>query len=97
MIVDCGDNVSFEGEQQIGVFDSSEWADRGFCTRCGTHLFYRIKANQQYLVPVGMFGTDHDFVFDHQVFVDERPDFYCFANETRNMTGAEVFAMFGAK
>ena len=29
-----------------------------------------------------------------QVFIDEKPDWYAFANETRNMTGAELFAMF---
>mgnify|MGYP000675211619 CR=1 FL=1 len=32
----------------------------------------------------------------HQIFIDEKPAYYCFANETHNMTGAEVFAQFGA-
>jgi hypothetical protein len=35
-------------------------------------------------------------IFDHQVFIDEKPGFYCFANETHTMTGAELFAQFGA-
>ena len=30
-----------------------------------------------------------------QVFVDEKPAYYDFANKTHNMTGAEVFAEFG--
>jgi hypothetical protein len=34
------------------------------------------------------------FIFDHQVFIEEKPEYYCFSNETQNMTGAEVFAMF---
>lgn len=36
------------------------------------------------------------FVFDHQVFIDEKPDFYAFANQTRKPTGAELFAQHGA-
>ena len=33
-------------------------------------------------------------VLEHQVFIDEKPDYYSFANETKNMTGAEIFAQF---
>ncbi len=32
--------------------------------------------------------------FDKQIFIDEKPSFYCFANETNKMTGAEVFAKY---
>ena len=92
--VDCGTEVSFQGEDNIGVFDSSEWADRGFCKTCGTHLFYRLKQNQQYIMAAGLFGDDQSFVFDHQVFIDEKPAYYDFANKTENMTGAELFAKF---
>ena len=35
-------------------------------------------------------------VFDHQIFIEEKPSFYAFANETKNMTGEEVFALFAA-
>ena len=31
-----------------------------------------------------------------QIFIDEKPAYYDFANKTKNMTGAEVFAAFGA-
>ena len=96
MAVDCGSEVSIEGEQSVSVYDSSPWAERGFCSKCGTHLFYRIKQSQQHMIPVGLFDGDADVVFDHQVFVDEKPHLYAFANETQDMTGAEVFAKFGS-
>jgi len=95
MAVDCGTSVSFSGDENIAVFSSSKWAERGFCKQCGSHLFYRLKGSGQYIMPVGLFGDDERMVFDHQVFVDERPAYYCFANETRDMTGPEVFAMYG--
>ena len=96
MAVDCGTEVSFTGEDTISVFDSSEWAERGFCSKCGTHLFYRLKQNQQYYMPVGIFEDDSKFLFDHQVFIDEKPKYYKFANKTNDMTGEEVFALFGS-
>ena len=95
LAVECGTDVTFGGEEHVAVFDSSAWAERGFCKKCGTHLFYRIKESGQHIMPAGLFdGTEGAFVFNHQIFIDEKPDFYDFANETRNMTGAEVFAMY---
>jgi len=35
LAVDCGEDVAFEGEENISVFSSSEWAERGFCNKCG--------------------------------------------------------------
>lgn len=94
MAVDCGPDVSFRGEENISLFDSSDWAQRGFCGKCGSHLFYKLKQDGRYIMSAGLFEDDTAFVFDHQVFIDEKPAFYGFANETKDMTGAEVFAMF---
>ncbi len=94
MEVDCGPDVKFEGEEKLSVFNSSEWAERCFCAVCGSHLFYRLKESQDHMIPVGLFDEDHDLVFDHQVFVDEKPDYYQFANKTEDLTGAELFAKF---
>ena len=94
--VDCGAEVTIEGEDKISVFDSSEWADRGFCSQCGTHLFYRLKQSGQLMIPAGLFDDDSGLAFEHQVFVDEKPAYYSFANQTHDMTGAEVFALYGA-
>ena len=94
MATNCGSDVSFEGEEHISVFDSSGWADRGFCSRCGSHLFYRLKQQQQYIVPIGLFDSAPDVIFDTQVFIDEKPAYYAFVNDTRDLTGAEVEALF---
>lgn len=94
MTVDCGTDVAFSWEDNISVYDSSAWAERGFCNKCGSHLFYRLKENQQYMMPAGIFDDDSEFVFDHQVFIDEKPLFYCFSNKTEDMTGDELFAKY---
>jgi len=94
MAFDCGTDVSIEGEENISVFNSSDWAERGFCKQCGTHLFYRIKEGNQYVLPVGLFDDDERLKFEDQIFIDEKPSFYDFANKTNNMTGEEVFAKY---
>lgn len=94
LAVDCGSEVKFEGEANITVFNSSDWADRGFCKKCGSNLFYRLKGIEQYQIPPGLFDDDSGLEFNHQVFVDERPDYYEFANKTSNMTGPEVYAKY---
>jgi len=91
---DCGINISFEGDDNISVYDSSDWAERGFCKSCGSHLFYRVKENNQYFMPVCIFQVIENFIFDSQVFIDEKPEYYCFSNETINMTGEEAFAEY---
>ena len=94
MAVVCGTEVSFKGEENVTVFNSSEWAERGFCSKCDSHLFYRLKENNQYMLPVGLFDDNEKFVFNHQVFIDKKPSFYSLANKTNEMTEAEVFAMY---
>jgi len=40
---------------------------------------------------------DNDNVtFTSEIFIDEKPDYFSFANDTKKMTGAEVFAMFAS-
>jgi len=95
MEIECGTEVDFEGEGNISVFDSSKWAERGFCRNCGTHLFYRLKESGQHMIPVGLFEDAADLVFEGQVFIDEKPAYYEFSNKTKNLTGEELFKMFG--
>ena len=55
MAVACGADVEIEGEEHVTTFDSSEWAERGFCSKCGTHLYYRLKQSGETIVSAGLF------------------------------------------
>jgi hypothetical protein len=97
LTVDTPHAPHFEDEQHLKLFASSEWAERGFCARCGTHLFYRLKAGGFHSIPVGVLEGKEDWHFAEQFFVDERPAYYCFANQTEELTGQEVFERFGGE
>lgn len=99
--VHCGSDLQITGQDAVATFKSSEWAERGFCARCGTHLYYRLvqvgnEKVSEYAVPVGLFQDGTSFSFDEQIFIDKKPAYYAFANRTRMLTEAEVFAKFGA-
>jgi hypothetical protein len=94
--VDCGSDVSFGGAENISVFNSSDWAERGFCKKCGSNLFYRVKKTNHHFMPVGLFDETGSLMLDHQIFIDKKPHYFDFSNKTENMTEAEVFAKFGS-
>jgi len=85
--------VVFEGTP--AVYASSDWAERGFCSTCGSSLFYRLRASKGPLhLAYGSLDDVEGLTFTHQVFIDRKPDGYQFGNETGTMTSAEVMAMF---
>ncbi len=91
---ECGSEVDFEGSEHISTFSASEWAERGFCQNCGTYLFYRLKQEGHYAIPVGLFDNGDQWKLAEQIFIDQKPAFFSFAEETRNLTGEEAFAQY---
>ena len=97
MEVNCGSDVQIEGEEFVQVYNSSDWAERGFCKKCGTHLFYRLKHNQEHMVPAGFFGDSISPKFSMQVFIDKKPEFYNFTEKTEVLTEQQIFDMYAPK
>ena len=97
MTIEGGDLSKIEGEEFVSVFNSSDWAERGFCKNCGTHLFYRLKGKNFINFHAGLFKEADHFKFKVQIYVDAKPSCYDFANQTAMMTEAEVIAMFSGK
>ncbi len=99
--IDCGTDVVIEGADRMTVYPSSEWAERAFCGTCGSNLFYRLIGTGEHMVCAGLFDDDtdrdSDLTLKRQVFIDEKPGYYSFAEETENLTGDELFAMVAAE
>jgi len=97
LAVQCGSQVDFEGAEHIKEYDSSAWAKRGFCQECGTHLYFYFNKAGTYNMPVGIFSNLENLHMAMQYYTDKRPDYYCFANQTNEMTEAEILTYFAAK
>lgn len=79
------------------MYDSSAWATRNFCKTCGSHLFYKLKKTGEYNVSAGLFTQLKELKMDMQYFSDQRPEYYCFSNDTKQMTKAEIMAYFATQ
>ena len=93
--VHCGNEVSFLGEENISIYGSSDWAERGFCKVCGSHLYYRLKKNRHHFIPAGLFEDQSQFVLERQSYIDRKPSYYSFANNTHDMTENEMVDKYG--
>lgn len=84
----------FIGENHIQTYSSPDWAERAFCNKCGTHLFYRLKDKSFTNFQLGALDNCGDYRFSLQIFIDSKPANYSFADNTKIMTEAEVLAAF---
>ena len=95
MFVDALEAPVLQGVENVVVYSSSTWAERAFCKCCGSHLFYRMKGDKPlYHLLAGLFNNLDDIQFNMQIYIDKKPCYYSFSNETKNMTEAEVIAFF---
>lgn len=97
MTLEAGSAAKIEGEENLSVYSSSDWAERGFCKHCGTHVFYRLKNKTFWNFSVGLFKEAEDFKFHVQIYIDSKPPCYDFANQTQMLSEADVIALFSEK
>lgn len=57
-------------------------------------MFYRLLPTDEYVLTPGLFENDAGFILNSQIFIDQKPDYYAFVNDTPTMTGEEVFTQF---
>lgn len=83
-------DVEFRGEENIRRYDSSSWAERGFCRRCGTNLFYRMKPNGTPILWMGTFDDQSSFKLDGEIYIDAKPESYSLAGDHPRYTEADL-------
>lgn len=89
-------DVSFTGRENITVYTSSAWAERAFCKHCGTALYWHMRDGPHYAISAGTIEDQAALKLARQIFIDQKPGYYDFANQTPTLTGEELFAAFNA-
>lgn len=96
-----GDRVSVEGEEHVARLQSSAWAERAWCARCGSTLWFRVTEPQAagygaYEIPLGLLDDADGLDFASEIFIDCKPGSWAFAGQERRetLTRAETFAKF---
>jgi hypothetical protein len=87
-------NVEIAGEEHLVRYRSSEWAERGFCGRCGSSLFYFLILANQYFLSMGALDDAAAISLGTEIFIDRKPPQYEIAGTHPRKTEAEVFAQW---
>lgn len=83
--------VTVTGE--VGRYRSSTFAERFFCPRCGSHLWFRdLKDDAPYEFAPGAFAGAADFPLISEIYIDRAPAHARLAGEHRRATRAEYEA-----
>jgi hypothetical protein len=96
MFLEVEGTPDFEGADNIGVYKSSQWGERGFCKVCGSSLFWRLAGKERYTLSTGVLEDTSGLNLALEIYIDAKPDYYAFANETTKQTGDEAMAAFNA-
>ena len=94
-------NVVWAGGEHIRVYPSSSWAERAFCARCGSGLWFRVTQESEWSgvleLPIGLFDDPGGLTMTSEIYIDTKPDSFAYAGEGRAlMTRADCVAKFAA-
>ncbi len=92
LVVTADGPPRFDDEAALGVYRSSAWGERLFCTTCGSSILWRSVDGTFHHVPAALIDDLDGVAFTTEIFVDQKPAYYDFAGERRRMTGAEASA-----
>lgn len=88
--------ITFEAEETLHWFRSSETGERGFCTVCGSSMFWRVPGQGNDIsASANLLEPGHGLSIERHIWVDDKPDFYDFADDAPRLTAAEAMRRQG--
>jgi len=69
-------NVAFTASQTLKWFRSSETAERGFCERCGSNLFWHPIGSDSMSITAGTLDVPSGLSIEKHIFVGNKSDYY---------------------
>ncbi|NNE81780.1 MAG: GFA family protein [Silicimonas sp.] len=85
-----------EGQDVLTRVRTSDWASRGFCSKCGSNIYYHADAQDHPSIAFGSLDDTSGMEPRIQFFFDKKPDGLGLDRETKTMTEAECVAHFAS-
>jgi len=85
-----GGDVQIEGAENITWFRASNQAERGFCARCGSHLFWRSLSNDDMGILAASIDEPSGVHLARHIFVEDKGDYYEITDGLPQFTGADT-------
>lgn len=85
-----GDQFTVSGQATVRKYRSSGWAERAFCSSCGSHLWYQFLPARHFSFLAGLFSDSVHYPVEKEIFVDERTRWCTLPGHHPRQTGQEV-------
>ena len=90
--------ITFEGTEHIATLQSSPWAERAWCSKCGTGLWYRVTAPgpmaTDYEIPIGLLHDADGLRMTREIYIDKKPDSFAYEGEHKLLTRSQVLELY---
>ncbi len=97
--MDVKDSLDITRGDTLGLYASSEWAKRGFCTRCGSSLFWQSADAKQTCVSYAALeladGDKEKLRLASEIYIDHQPEFTRFKQDCPRLTEADFLTLLG--
>ncbi|MDW4498184.1 GFA family protein [Sulfitobacter sp. D35] len=93
-------DLDWQGSENIATVQSTDWAERAWCTKCGTNLYFRVTLEGEWSggteLPIGLFDDPRGMEMSSEIYIDHKPDSFAYAGEGRTtLTRAQCVEKFG--
>ncbi|XDA98098.1 GFA family protein [Sulfitobacter sp. LCG007] len=82
-------DLSWEGSENIATVQSSDWAERAWCNKCGTGIYFRVTLEGEWSggteIPIGLFDDQSGFEMKNEIYIDHKPDSFAYAGDGRTL------------
>lgn len=79
---DCQEpNLSFEKRETLSWFNSSPGHQRGFCSKCGSPLFWRQEGDPRISISLTALDENNSFSIARHIFVADKPTYYTIGDD----------------
>lgn len=91
-------DMAIVGADYVGTYESSSWATRSHCTKCGSVLWYRFDPKRDgggsYEVPIGLLNDQAGLELQREIYIDRKPAAFAFDGAHQRLTAAETEALY---
>lgn len=78
----------------VKTYRSSSWAERAFCSTCGSRLWYSTTQDGARYLAAGLFDDAGGGILTVEYFADQCPEGYKLAGDHKRLSRAETIALF---
>ena len=89
-------DLEFEDEDHLRFFASSDSAERGFCSTCGSSLLWRSSDGETLVVSSGTLDDQSRFALTSEIYIEDKPPGYDLSGDHPRLTEAEFTKLMSA-